>query len=68
MRKFDKVSARMSFSSKYCREVAENAMKPLIFMYHEAMSIEYIFWGLKVSLLQYIFVLSIFLGFKMSWI
>ena len=39
MRKFDKVSARLSFSPKYCRAVAENAIKPLIFTYHEAMSI-----------------------------
>ena len=39
MRKFDKVSASLSFSSKYCRAVAENAIKPLIFMYHEAVSI-----------------------------
>ena len=29
MRKFDKVSARLSFSRKYCREVAENAIMPL---------------------------------------
>ena len=39
MRKFDKVSARLSFSPKYCWAVAENAIKPLIFMYHEALSI-----------------------------
>ena len=39
MRKFEKVSARLSFSSKYCRAVAENAIKYLIFMYHEAMNI-----------------------------
>ena len=39
MRKFDKVSARLSFSPKYRRAVAENAIKPLIFMYNEAMSI-----------------------------
>ena len=39
MRKFDKVSSCVSFSPKYCRAVAENARKPLIFMYHEAMSI-----------------------------
>ena len=39
MRKFDEVSARLSFSPKYCRAVAENAIKPLIFMYLEAMSI-----------------------------
>ena len=46
MRKFDKVSARLSFSPKYCRAVAENAIKPLVFMYHEAMSI---FLGSKMS-------------------
>ena len=39
MRKFDKMSARLSLSPKYRRAVAENAIKPLIFMYHEAMSI-----------------------------
>ena len=37
MTKFYKVSARLSFSSKYCSAVAEKAMKPL--MYHETMSI-----------------------------
>ena len=46
MRKFDKVSARLSFLPKYFRAVAENAMKPLIFMYHETMSI---FLGSKMS-------------------
>ena len=40
MRKSDKVSARPSFSPKYCyRAVAENAIKPFVVMYHEAMSI-----------------------------
>ena len=39
MRKFDKISARLSFSSKYFRALAENAINPLVFMYHEAMSI-----------------------------
>ena len=39
MRKFDQVSARLRFSPKYLRAVAENAIKPLIFMYLEAMSI-----------------------------
>ena len=39
MRKFDKVSARVSFSPKHCRAVAENAIKPLIFMYLEGISI-----------------------------
>ena len=39
MRKFDKVSARLSFSPKHCRAVAENAIKLLIFMYLEGMSI-----------------------------
>ena len=33
------MSAKLSFSPKYCRTVAENAIKPLVFMYHEAMSI-----------------------------
>ena len=40
--KFDRLSARLSFSLKYCRAVAENYIKSLVFMYHEAMSI---FWG-----------------------
>ena len=39
MRKFDKMSARLSFSPNYCRAVAENAIKSLVLMYHEAMSI-----------------------------
>ena len=39
MRKLEKVSARLSFSPKYRRAVAENAIKPLIFMYLEAVSI-----------------------------
>ena len=39
MRKYDKVSARLSFSPKYCRAIAENAIKPLVFMYHKAMCI-----------------------------
>ena len=39
MRKFDKVSARLSFSPKHRRAVAEHAIKPLIFTYLEAMSI-----------------------------
>ena len=54
MRKFDKVSARLSFSPKYRRAVAENAIKPLIFMYLEAIFlgstnvlISVYFWGLK---------------------
>ena len=34
-RKFDKVTARLSL---YCRAVAENTTKSLVFMYHEAMS------------------------------
>ena len=34
------VSARLSFSQRCCRAaVAESATKPLVFMYHEAMSI-----------------------------
>ena len=43
MRKFDKVSARLSFSLKSYRVVPENAIiqlgGSLAFMYHEAMSI-----------------------------
>ena len=44
MRKFDKVNARLSFSPKYCRVDAKKAIKQLVFMSHEAMSI---FWGSK---------------------
>ena len=44
--KFDKVSARLSFSPKYCRPSDESVIKPLVFMYHEAMSI---FLGSKMS-------------------
>ena len=39
MRKVDKMSARLSFSLKYCRAVAKYAVKPLIFMYFKAMCI-----------------------------
>ena len=61
MRKFGKVSARQSFSPKYCMVVAENAIKPLV-LYHEAMNMflgsknvlnlvyfwfKYVFWGVK---------------------
>ena len=62
MRKYDKVSARLRFSPKYLREVAENSIKPL-----EAMSI---FLGSKIVLnLVYFWGLrcpkfSIFLGFS----
>ena len=38
MRKYDNVSAWLSFSPKYCRGIAENSIKPLVFMYHEALS------------------------------
>ena len=63
MRKFDKLSARLSFSPKYCRAVAENAIKPLVFMYLEAMST--FFASKNVQNLVY-FGLSIFLGSKMA--
>ena len=49
MRKFDKVSARQSFSSKHCSAVAEKAMKPPVLMYHEAMNMVY-FWYIMVNL------------------
>ena len=39
MRISDKVTARLSFSPKYGRAVAENAIKPFVFMNHEAMGI-----------------------------
>ena len=40
MRKFDQqVSARLSFSPKYCRAVAINALKSFVFMYHEAVTL-----------------------------
>ena len=60
MRKFDKVSARLSFSPRCCTAVAENAVKPLVFMYHEAMSI---FLGSKIALnLVYLWVEYIVYG------
>ena len=46
MRKYDKVSPKLSFSPKCFRAVAENSIKPLVFIYHEAMSI---FLGTKMS-------------------
>ena len=49
MRKFDKVSARLSFSPKYRRAVAENAIKPLIFMYNESMSMFLGFTNVLIS-------------------
>ena len=52
MRKLKKVSARLSFSPKYRRAVAENAIKPLIFMYHEAVSL---FLGSKNVLISVYF-------------
>ena len=59
MRKFDKVSARLSFSPNYCRAVAETAIKHLVFMCHEAMSV---FWVLKkVPNLVYFWVFKIIL-------
>ena len=33
------MNARLSFSPRYCRAVAENAIQPLVFIYYEAMSI-----------------------------
>ena len=63
MRKFDKVSARPSFSPKYCRAVAKNAIKPLIFMYHETMSI---FLGSTSVLISVYFWVEYIFGFKMS--
>ena len=55
MRKFDKVSAGLSFSPRYCRADAEKAIIYLVFIYREAMSI---FWGQKCPKF------SIFLGFS----
>ena len=37
--KIDKGNARLSFSPKHCRAVAKNSLEPLVFMYHEAMSL-----------------------------
>ena len=39
MRKFGRLSVRLSFLLKHCRAVAEKAIKPFVFMYHEASSI-----------------------------
>ena len=50
MKKFDKASAMLSFSPNYCRAVVENAIRLLVFMYHEAMSIFcYEAMSLKIS-------------------
>ena len=58
MRKFDKMNAKLSFSQRCCRAVAENAIKPIVFTYHEAMSI---FMGSKNVLnLVYFWVKYIF--------
>ena len=62
MRKFDKVSAKLSFSAKYCSGVTENAIKPLVFKYHEAMSM---FLGSHVLNIVYFWVEYVF-GAKMS--
>ena len=63
MRKFDKVSARLSFSPKYRGAVAENAIKPLIFMYLEATSI---FLGSKNVLISVCFWAEYIFGSKIS--
>ena len=63
MRKFDKVNASLSVSPTYCRAFAENAIKPLIFMYHEAMNI---FLGSTNVLISAFHRSSMFLGSKMS--
>ena len=57
------MSARLSCSAKYCKAVAENAIKPLFFMYHKARSI---FLGSKNVLNLVFFGLSIFLGSEIS--
>ena len=54
MRKFDILSASAEFSLKHCRAVAEKALKPRVFMHHEAMS----------TFLESKKVLSIFLDFS----
>ena len=56
---FDKVRARLSFSPRYCRAVAENTVKSSAFMYHKAMSIflasnnvlNLAFFGLSINIL-----------------
>ena len=57
MIKLDKVSAKLSSSPNHCGTVAEEAMKHLVFMYHEAMSISL---GSKNVLTLVFFGLSIF--------
>ena len=39
------MSARANFSPKYCSAVSGKAVKPMVFIYHEAISI---FLGLKM--------------------
>ena len=59
MSKFDKVSARLSFSPKYRRAVAEKCYKT--FNFHEQRSYEYIFGVYKCPNF------SIFLGLVYLW-
>ena len=65
MRKFDKMSARLSLSPKHYRTVAEKNIS-----FSSNMKLGVYFWGPKVSLIQYILgirlALSTFLGSKMS--
>ena len=39
VKNFDKASAKLSSSQKYGSTVTNKAMEPLVFMYHDAMSI-----------------------------
>ena len=56
MRKFHKVSARLSFSSQYYTGAAEKTMTPFVFMYHEGKSL---FLGSK-NVLNFVFFLVLF--------
>ena len=71
MRKLEKVSARLSFSPKYRRAVAKNATKPLIFMYHEAVSIFLGSTNVLISVYfwdEYIFGVKNFLNLVYFWV
>ena len=71
MRKLERVSARPSFSPKYRRALAENAIKPLIFMYLEAVSIFLGSTNVLISIYfwaEYVFGVENFLDLVYLWV
>ena len=62
MRKFVKMSAKLSYSQKYRTAVAQNAINSVVFMYHKAMNI---FLGSKTFLnLVYFWLFQKYIVFK----